>query len=369
MRGIAAGLDRSPRPVRRRRCALRCGFSGAGSAPARSRIARSLAVWVVKLPVIWPEPPRIGSLDHGRGDHLLVQHDGEAVADIVLGDVAELARAHAVEAEIHDRRCRLRDRSPARHRSAGRPTPSRAAAPRSAGRLAGRLGHLAAGSRRRSACHCSRPLDRRSRPPAGRSSWRSCPGCPSGLRIRQARHLHQDAVVARRSMVGSRVPSSSMRRRTTSIDWSIDLLLVRVLIGVGHVQRETPPPGSVMSYCLRAHRQHEPVMAGLRSAAACLRFGECAQARCTRTETRVALALEIGDSAICALRKAARMSPISVSAVLLHLVEIHLQQQIGTALQVQAQIDRAAGQHRPEAAAHVVAAARWAARSGCRPPR
>ena len=35
--------------------------SGAGSAPARSRIARSLACWTVKLPEIWPEPPVIGS--------------------------------------------------------------------------------------------------------------------------------------------------------------------------------------------------------------------------------------------------------------------------------------------------------------------
>ena len=34
----------------------------AGSAPARSRTARSLADCVVKLPEIWAEPPRIGSL-------------------------------------------------------------------------------------------------------------------------------------------------------------------------------------------------------------------------------------------------------------------------------------------------------------------
>ncbi len=35
--------------------------SGAGSAPARSSIARSLAPCTVKLPEIWPEPPVIGS--------------------------------------------------------------------------------------------------------------------------------------------------------------------------------------------------------------------------------------------------------------------------------------------------------------------
>ncbi len=35
--------------------------SGAGSAPARSRAARSDACWTVKLPLIWPAPPVIGS--------------------------------------------------------------------------------------------------------------------------------------------------------------------------------------------------------------------------------------------------------------------------------------------------------------------
>ena len=35
--------------------------SFAGSEPARSRMARSLADSTVKLPLIWPEPPRIGS--------------------------------------------------------------------------------------------------------------------------------------------------------------------------------------------------------------------------------------------------------------------------------------------------------------------
>ncbi len=35
--------------------------SGAGKAPARSRMARSLALCTVKLPEIWPEPPMMGS--------------------------------------------------------------------------------------------------------------------------------------------------------------------------------------------------------------------------------------------------------------------------------------------------------------------
>ena len=39
--------------------------SFAGSAPARSSTARSLALSTVKLPEIWPEPPRIGSRIRG----------------------------------------------------------------------------------------------------------------------------------------------------------------------------------------------------------------------------------------------------------------------------------------------------------------
>ena len=85
-------------------------------------------------PVIWPDPPRIGVSMIGRGDHLLVQHDGEAVPDILLGDVAELLGAHAVEAEIHVRLAGLRIETRRWHRSAGRPTPARGAPPRPRGR-------------------------------------------------------------------------------------------------------------------------------------------------------------------------------------------------------------------------------------------
>ena len=45
--------------------------SFAGSAPARSRIARLFAVSTVKLPEIWPEPPRIGSRMTGADITLL----------------------------------------------------------------------------------------------------------------------------------------------------------------------------------------------------------------------------------------------------------------------------------------------------------
>ena len=67
----------------------------AGKAPERSSMARSLASWTVKLPEIWPEPPRIGSLMRGRRDDLVVEHDGKGPADIVAGELAEALSALA----------------------------------------------------------------------------------------------------------------------------------------------------------------------------------------------------------------------------------------------------------------------------------
>ena len=57
----------------------------------------------VKLPVIWPEPPVIGCWMVGRGDHLVVENDGKALADILGGDLAEDDGAVRVEAEADHR--------------------------------------------------------------------------------------------------------------------------------------------------------------------------------------------------------------------------------------------------------------------------
>jgi len=56
---LPAAMESAPRlgPTVRSSTILR----SAGSAPARSSTARSLADWTVKLPEIWPVPPRIGS--------------------------------------------------------------------------------------------------------------------------------------------------------------------------------------------------------------------------------------------------------------------------------------------------------------------
>src|ERR1700742_3657858 len=76
--------------------------SGAGRAPARSRMARSLALCTVKLPEICPEPPRIGSRVPRRRETHVVEHDGERLADVLLRHLRELARAIGVEAERDD---------------------------------------------------------------------------------------------------------------------------------------------------------------------------------------------------------------------------------------------------------------------------
>ena len=75
----------------------------AGRAPARNSTARSLAPWTVKLPEIWPVPPRMGSRICGRGNHLVVEDDGEQLADILLRCLSEALSALGIEAERHDR--------------------------------------------------------------------------------------------------------------------------------------------------------------------------------------------------------------------------------------------------------------------------
>ena len=193
--GELAGLDR----IRRRAMAPTTRSSTivslAGSAPERSWIASWLALSTVKLPLIWPEPPRIGSRIDGRRDHLVVEHDGERAADVVLGEVAELARARLVEAEGDDRlvgalveaRLRVDELVAAHHR--------RLAAARGAALLAlARRIDLVA---RAAGASASPP------PPiiVGCTSWKvsfavlpisslSCVG------VLQARHLHEDAVAA-----------------------------------------------------------------------------------------------------------------------------------------------------------------------------
>ena len=50
-----------------------------------------------------PAPAEDRLADDGRRDHLVVEDDRERPADVLLGDLAELARARRVEGEIHDR--------------------------------------------------------------------------------------------------------------------------------------------------------------------------------------------------------------------------------------------------------------------------
>lgn len=66
-------------------------------------MATLLASSSVKFPEIWPEPPVMGSRITGGGDHLIVEHDGEGLADVLFGDVGEAPRAVSVGVEHGDR--------------------------------------------------------------------------------------------------------------------------------------------------------------------------------------------------------------------------------------------------------------------------
>ena len=77
--------------------------SGAGSAPARSRMARSLALCTVKLPEICPEPPRIGSRITGAEITSLSSTMANGLPTFSCVTCGEFARAGGVEAERDDR--------------------------------------------------------------------------------------------------------------------------------------------------------------------------------------------------------------------------------------------------------------------------
>ncbi len=82
--------------------------SGAGSAPARSSNARSVAPWASELPLICARPPVIASRITGALMTSIVEHDGKGMADIGARHLGELAGAEAVEGDVHDPAAGLR---------------------------------------------------------------------------------------------------------------------------------------------------------------------------------------------------------------------------------------------------------------------
>ncbi len=241
-------------------------FSGAGNAPARSRIGQIVGGLGGEVAGDLARAAQDRLVDHRRGDDLLSSTMAKRWPDILLGDVAELARAHAVEAEIH-------------HRLAGRwSKPARGIGQTVAGHHARGLHHdrlrrgcpgcrsccgsisSPMGTMPVAACGC-----RRVRPPAGRSSWRSCPGFPSS----RSGSCRPGTWTRMRSspwcwIVGSRVPSF-VDAAAHHFDGLVqDLLLGLGLVGVGHLHDSaTPSPGSVMSYWPARRRQEESADAGI----------------------------------------------------------------------------------------------------------
>ena len=169
--------------------------SGAGSAPARSRMARSLALCTVKLPEIWPGAAEDRLADHRRRDHLVVEHDGERLADVLLRRLREFARARGVEAERRRSARWCAGRSRAARRSDRRPRPSRASRSDKASSAALALVEdfgLPAAARPCSACSAGIDcVDHAEFELGGLAEQFLQPG-----RVLQARHLHQNAVGA-----------------------------------------------------------------------------------------------------------------------------------------------------------------------------
>ena len=77
--------------------------SGAGNAPARSRMARSFACCTVKLPEICPEPPRIGSRITGAEITLLSSTMANGLPTFSWVASANLRAPDRIEAEVDDR--------------------------------------------------------------------------------------------------------------------------------------------------------------------------------------------------------------------------------------------------------------------------
>ena len=75
----------------------------AGSAPDRSSTARSFASLHGEIAADLAGAAEDRLADDRRGDHLVVEHDGEGQADILLGHLAEALGAGGVEAEGHHR--------------------------------------------------------------------------------------------------------------------------------------------------------------------------------------------------------------------------------------------------------------------------
>ena len=75
----------------------------AGSEPARSRIGEVVRGLDREVAADLARAAEDRLADHRRRDHLVVEHDGEGPADVLLRHVAELARARGRQAEVDDR--------------------------------------------------------------------------------------------------------------------------------------------------------------------------------------------------------------------------------------------------------------------------
>ncbi len=166
--------------------------SGAGSAPARSSTARSVAEAAVKLPLIWPRPPVIGSRITGALITLSSSTMANGWFDVGPRDIGEAPRADRVEGEVRPPTRRSAGWSRRARRSGRRRRRRPACAPRSSA-----SGCPASAGNRRPAAARRRPSAL-----AASSTKRNvmCAVLPSSCLIRSGSpmpgKLHDDAVVA-----------------------------------------------------------------------------------------------------------------------------------------------------------------------------
>ena len=149
-------------------------------------------------------------------------------------------------------------------------------------------------------------------------------------------------------MVGSRVPSSSMRLRTTSIDWLTMSSFCLLQVDIGHLHLRACPKTARSVVFMLPRRKNPPLIGGLRVAES-LALPRYAPGSATCTETETALLRQFGERErhMRPAQRTADIAPQGLDPVLLHLVELNFEQQIGTALKIEAQADRSDCPTRP----------------------
>ena len=100
--GIASGLHRIGAKLRAHRTLFQ-NFQRRGQGACAQQNRQIVGALRVEIAGDFAGAAKDRLPDHRRGNHLVVEHDGKAAPDIGLGHIAELPRADGIEAEGHHR--------------------------------------------------------------------------------------------------------------------------------------------------------------------------------------------------------------------------------------------------------------------------